>query len=56
MGLQAGKVGLKLKEVQLTEKSFPYEFYDANRFLPIEGLMADAKVEEEEMELELDII
>jgi len=55
MGLQAGKVGFKLKEVNLTEKSFPYEFYDATRFLPIEGLIADAKVEEE-MELELDIV
>ena len=56
MGLQAGKVGLDLKEVKLTERSFPYEYYDASRFLPIEGLMSDAKVKEEEMELELDII
>jgi len=56
MGLQAGKVGLELKEVKLTERSFPYEYYDASRFLPIEGMVADAKVEKEEMELELDII
>jgi hypothetical protein len=56
MGLQAGKIGLELKEVKLTERSFPYEYYDATRFLPIEGMIADAKVEEEEMELELDII
>lgn len=56
MGLQAGKIGLELKEVKLTERSFPYEYYDASRFLPIEGLMSDAKVKEEEMELELDII
>ena len=56
MGLQPGRIGLKLKEVNLTIKSFPYEYYDASRFLPIEGLMSDAKVKEEEMELELDII
>ena len=36
MGLQAGKVGLELKEVKLTERSFPYEYYDAKRFVPEE--------------------
>jgi len=54
MGLQPGRIGLKLKEVQLTQKSFPYEYYDATRFLPIEGLFAEAqKVEEKELELDL---
>ena len=32
MGLQAGKLGYKLKEVNLSKKSFPYEYYDAHRF------------------------
>ena len=54
MGLQPGRIGLKLKEVNLTNKSFPYEYYDATRFLPIEGLLAEAqKVEEKEVELDL---
>lgn len=53
MGLQPGKVGLKLKEVELSKKSFPYEYYDAVRFLPIEGLQAEAeKIKEEEVELD----
>ena len=33
MGLQAGKLGYKLKEVALSKKSFPYEYYDAYRFV-----------------------
>lgn len=36
MGLQHGKIGFKLKEVTLTEDSFPFEFYDAERFRPID--------------------
>jgi len=35
MGLQKGKIGVKLKEVELSDSSFPYEFYDFERFLPI---------------------
>jgi hypothetical protein len=54
MGLQPGKVGLVLKEVQLSKKSFPYEYYDATRFLPLEALVAkEKKVEEKEAELDL---
>jgi len=64
MGLQAGKVGLQLKEVKLTERSFPYEFYDSARFIPIEGLFMTAKeelkktekkekIKEEEFDLDL---
>jgi hypothetical protein len=54
MGLQPNKLGIALKEVQLSEKSFPYEYYDATRFLPIEGLFAEVeKVEEKEAELDL---
>ena len=55
MGLQPRRVGLKLKEVELTKKSFPYEYYDATRFLPIEGLTSEAE-EVKEKEFELDLI
>ncbi len=64
MGLQPGKVGVKLEEVELTDKSFPYEFYDSSRFIPIEGLFMTAKeelkktekkekIKEEEFDLDL---
>ncbi|MEY4333181.1 MAG: hypothetical protein RLZZ196_1919 [Bacteroidota bacterium] len=53
MGLQPGKLGVRLKEVNLTEKSFPYEYYDATRFIPIEGLVAHSMEKEKEVELDL---
>jgi len=57
MGLQPNKIGFKLNEVELTERSFPYEYYDASRFLPIDGLIAyDKEHQIEEKEVELDII
>jgi hypothetical protein len=49
MGLQAGRFGYKLKEVQLSEQSFPYEFYNADRFVPVIALrqaLKEEKVEE----------
>jgi len=52
MGLQSGKIGLKLKEVELSSLSFPYEYYDASRFLPIEDLiLQEEQVREEELDL-----
>lgn len=56
MGLQAGKFGYKLREVQLSEQSFPYEYYNAERFLPVEFLakaLKEEKVEEISADLEL---
>jgi hypothetical protein len=56
MGLQAAKFGYKLKEVQLSEQSFPYEYYNAERFLPVEFLakaLKEEKVEEISADLEL---
>lgn len=54
MGLQPGKLGFQLKEVALTEKSFPYKYYDSNRFLPIENSINEIEsIKEEEMELDL---
>ena len=56
MGLQKDIYGFLLKEVQLSSRSFPYELYDASRFLPIE-LLSDIKEEEkvnvEDVNLEL---
>lgn len=34
MGLQANKLGYLLKEVKLSKGSFPYEYYDSDRFAP----------------------
>ena len=31
------KIGLLLEEVQLSPESFPYEYYDASRFKPLEN-------------------
>ena len=56
MGLQAGKFGYKLKEVQLSEQSFPYEYYNADRFVPVEPLkqaLKEERVEEISADLEL---
>ena len=49
MGLQPGKIGFKLKEIQLTEKSFPYECYDASRFVTVD--YNQQEVLEENLEL-----
>jgi hypothetical protein len=54
MGLQENKFGVLLKEVQLSSNSFPYELYDAERFLPID-LLAEAYQEKEETVKEADL-
>ena len=38
MSLQQNKYGYRLNEVQLSEQSFPYEYYDAERFISLEYL------------------
>jgi hypothetical protein len=53
MGLQAGKFGYKLKEVQLSEQSFPYEYYNAERFIQIETLI---QVAEEQISADLELV
>ena len=54
MGIQAGKYGYKLKEVELLSTSFPYEYYSADRF----GILEDQslKATEEKTLLEEFII
>ncbi|MFZ9454255.1 MAG: hypothetical protein ACO27Q_03410, partial [Bacteroidia bacterium] len=47
MGLQDNKFGVMLKEVKLSSSSFPYELYDAERFLPID-LLSEALQEKQE--------
>lgn len=57
MGLQAGRFGYKLKEVQLSDQSFPYEFYDADRFVPVVPLKLALKEEKvEEIVADLDLV
>ena len=46
MGLQPGKFGFKLEEVELSPSSFPYEYYESTRFA------VPTEVEKKVMELE----
>jgi hypothetical protein len=55
MGLQDGKYGVLLKEVQLSSESFPYEYYDADRFLPLD-ILAEVREEEVVKEADLELI
>jgi hypothetical protein len=52
MGLQKKTYGFLLKEVQLSSRSFPYELYDATRFLPIELLSEINEEKEKEVNVE----
>jgi len=57
MGLQDNKFGVLLKEVKLSSNSFPYELYDAERFLSLD-LLSQAFEEKKETvkEADLDLI
>jgi hypothetical protein len=55
MGLQDGKYGVLLKEVQLRADSFPYEYYDADRFVPLDERVANME-EEVVKEADLELI
>ena len=54
MGLEKNKFGVLLKEVQLSSQSFPYELYDAARFLPLD-ILANMKEKEEVTVKEADL-
>jgi hypothetical protein len=54
MGLEKNKFGVLLKEVQLSSQSFPYELYDAARFLPLD-ILSNMKEEEEVTVKEADL-
>ena len=57
MGLQDNKFGVLLKEVKLSDESFPYELYDSERFLPLDLLsQAFEETKETVKEAELELI
>jgi hypothetical protein len=57
MGLQAGRFGYKLKEIQLSEQSFPYEYYNSDRFVPVISLQQVLREEQpEELVADLDLV
>jgi hypothetical protein len=55
MGLQDNKFGVLLKEVQLSSQSFPYELYDADRFIPLD-IKIYQKEEETVKEADLELV
>lgn len=57
MGLQDGKYGVLLKEVQMSADCFPYEYYDADRFIPLDIRVYELQEKETEvLEADLDLI
>lgn len=38
MGLQHNTLGYKFEEIELSKDSFPYEYYNANRFMFLDHL------------------
>jgi len=57
MGLQDGKYGVLLKEVQMSANCFPYEYYDADRFIPLDMRVYEAQEKKEEvLEADLELI
>ena len=57
MGLQDKKYGVLLKEVQMSADCFPYEYYDADRFVPLDMRVYEAEEKKEEvLEADLELI
>ena len=54
MAIQANMLGFDLEEINL-EGCFPYEFYDAKRFLP-EDMVKQEEVAVEVIEEELELV
>lgn len=52
MSLQQNRFGYRLKEVQLSDQSFPYEYYSADRFAPYVSLEAIEAEHFQEADLE----
>ena len=55
MGLQDGRYGVLLKEIQMSADCFPYEYYDADRFLPLDTRVLNLE-EEVVKEADLELI
>ena len=61
MSLQQNRFGYRLKEVQLSDQSFPFEYYSADRFIAVEHLVellqeAEKIAEPELQEADLDLV
>jgi len=57
MGLQDGRYGVLLKEVQMSADCFPYEYYDAERFIPLDIKLHQLEEEKEQvLEADLELI
>ena len=57
MGLQDNKYGVLLKEVQMSTDCFPYEYYDADRFIPLDIRVYEVQEKEKEvLEADLELI
>jgi hypothetical protein len=57
MGLQDGRYGVLLKEVQMSADCFPYEYYDAERFIPLDTRILQLEEEKKEvLEADLELI
>jgi len=57
MGLQDGRYGVLLKEVQISADCFPYEYYDADRFIPLDTRVLNMEEEKKEvLEADLELI
>lgn len=57
MGLQDNKYGVLLKEVQMSADCFPYEYYDADRFIPLDIRVYEAEEKKQEvLEADLELI
>jgi len=54
MGIQANTIGFDLEEINL-QGCFPYEYYDAKRFLP-EDMVSQEDVAVEVIEEELELV
>lgn len=49
MNIQQNKLGVVLKEIHLDESCFPYYYFDADRFAPVELVKEKEEVSEEEL-------
>ena len=56
MALMGNQVGFELEELSLSPDSFPYEYYSASRFIPLELLEEYEKHTVKEEDLDLSIV
>jgi len=56
LALMGNELGFELEEVSLSPDSFPYEYYSASRFIPLELLEEYEKHTVTEEDLDLSIV